>query len=344
MTTDLLPTINVRWLTAPDADVKGNAVQALGSAVAASRRESFPFPAELGHGWFQRLLLAQNMTLFHGTHRFKPKAFGHLIALGDFQLEFPVPTLVVQSVQGGTIMHRERYPQAELIYRPGYDFFRHAERAHVTPMVDASSCSEMTSLTIADSTLVDLIGEALAQQLLARLGLDAPPVVRVLPMPVQVSAPLRAAISTQLQGPLQILFAQAKVLEYLCALASHVVSTDPQEPRLTRKRDRVHGLHDYLLQQGGKLPKLDALAQQFGMSARRLNESFAKEFGMPIVAFITERRLHEAQQAIRDSDVPLKTLAMRLGYAHVNHFNRAFKRQFGVAPGSLRKGVMTDLK
>jgi AraC-like DNA-binding protein len=339
MTTDLLPTLNVRWLTEPDADPKAIAVQPYGSAAGTPRRESFPFPAEVGQGWFERLLLAQNMTLLQGSHRFRPDAFGQLIALGEFKVDFPVPTLVVQTVQGGTIMHRERYPQAELIFRPGYDLFRHADRADLTPLVDASSNSEMTSLTIADTVLVDLIGEALAQQLLARLGLDAPPVVRVLPMPVQVSAPLRAAMSTQLQGPLQILFAQAKVLEYLCALASHVVSTDPREPRLTRKRDRIHELHDHLLQQGGKLPTLDALAQQFGMSARRLNESFAKEFGQPIVAFLTERRLHEAQQAIRDSDVPLKTLAMRLGYAHVNHFNRAFKRQFGVAPGSLRKGL-----
>ena len=333
MTMHPLPTLNVRWLTEPDA----NAMQELGSARDALQRESFPFAAEVGSGWFERLLLAHNMTLFHATHRFKPDAFGQLIALGDFKAEFPMPTLVVQTVQGGTIMHRERHPQAELIYRPGYDFFRHAERADLTPMVDASFNSEMTSLSIADATLADLVGEAIAQPLLARLGLDAPPVMRVLPMPMQVSAPLRAAMSSQLQGPLQILFAQAKVLEYLCTLASHVLSTDIREQRQTRMRYRMHELHDYLLQQDGKLPTLDALALEFGMSARRLNDSFAKEFGLPIVAFITERRLVEAQMAIRDSDVPLKTLALRLGYSHVNHFNRAFKHQFGYSPGSLRK-------
>ena len=325
----------MRWLTNPDA----NATKSLGAASSEPKRESFRFPDELGHGWFERLLLAQDMTLLHGTHRFRPDAFGQLIALGEFKVEFPVPTLVVQTVQGSTILHSERYPQAELIYRPGYDFFRHAERADLTPMVDASSNSEMTSLTIADNTLAHLLGDALAQPLLARLGLDAPPVVRVLPMPVQVSAPLRAAMSTQLQGPLKELFAQAKVLEYLCGLVSHVLSTDIQEPRLARKRDRIHELHDHLMQQGGKLPSLSELAKQFGMSARRLNDGFVKEFGMPIVAFITERRLLYARQAIHDSDVPLKTLAMRLGYSHVNHFNRAFKRQFGVSPGSLRKGL-----
>jgi len=49
-------------------------------------------------------------------------------------------------------------------------------------------------------------------------------------------------------------------------------------------------------------------------------------------------RLNEAYVAIRDSDVALKVLASRLGYSHVNHFNRAFRCKFGHPPGQLRRG------
>jgi len=33
----------------------------------------------------------------------------------------------------------------------------------------------------------------------------------------------------------------------------------------------------------------------------------------------------------------MKTLAHKIGYSHVNHFITAFKKKFGVTPGSLRK-------
>jgi AraC-like DNA-binding protein len=75
---------------------------------------------------------------------------------------------------------------------------------------------------------------------------------------------------------------------------------------------------------------------RFGISVRRLNNEFAGEYGVPIYAFISEWRLNAAYLAIHDSDIALKTLAERLGYAYVN-FNAAFKKQFGHPPGQLRR-------
>jgi AraC-like DNA-binding protein len=167
---------------------------------------------------------------------------------------------------------------------------------------------------LTETVLAQLIGADLAEMLFLRLGLETPPVVKVRPIPVRVSAPLRAALSPQLQGTLQRLFAQSRVLEYLCALCAYTTADAPRAPQLA---DRLHELHDELTHLEGQLPTLNALAVRFGMSARRLNE---------------------AHVAIRDSEVALKVLSDRLGYSHVNHFNRAFKRKFGYPPGSLRRG------
>ncbi len=156
-------------------------------------------------------------------------------------------------------------------------------------------------------------------------------------MPLAVSAPLRAALSDALQGQLKQLFAQAKALEYLCGLATHVQLPDTKTYPHSRRRDRVQALHEYLTHLEGKLPTLEDLGARFGLSARRLNEAFTREYGQPIHAFISDWRLNEAHQAIIESNIPLKQLAVRLGYAHVNHFNSAFKRRFGYPPGSLRR-------
>ena len=87
----------------------------------------------------------------------------------------------------------------------------------------------------------------------------------------------------------------------------------------------------------GKMPTLDDLARQYGMSARVLNEEFRKVYGVSIFVYISELRLKEAHEALLQTDVPMKTMALNMGYSHVNHFISAFGKKFGYSPGSLRK-------
>ena len=66
------------------------------------------------------------------------------------------------------------------------------------------------------------------------------------------------------------------------------------------------------------------------------------EYGESIYAFVTNVRLKEAHAALVEGDLPIKVLSRRLGYAHVDHFTRAFTRKFGYPPGSLRRGRGKD--
>ena len=102
-------------------------------------------------------------------------------------------------------------------------------------------------------------------------------------------------------------------------------------------KEKVEKLHAYIIGTKGKLPNLNELAKQFGISLRTLNDLFADEYGQSISAFINNYRLSAAHEALEHSDVPMKQLASELGYSHVNHFITAFKRKFGYSPGHLRK-------
>jgi len=73
------------------------------------------------------------------------------------------------------------------------------------------------------------------------------------------------------------------------------------------------------------------------VTAAKLNQSFQKKYDQSIYSFLSNQRLDQAHQALLDSDIPLKTLAHKIGYSHVNHFITAFKKKFGVTPGSLKK-------
>lgn len=333
MKTDSFSDLHVDWLTDPAADDVATSFP----ATLDLQRHELPIATEIGHGWFERLPLALGVMVLHGVHRFRPEAAGQLITLGEFKLEFPETTLAVQTMHRGAAFHREFHPPAELYFKPGFDFFRHADRFHTISQLDTSCDSEMTGVHVTDTALVELMGEELAQQLLAGLGLGTPPAVKVIAMPLQVSAPLRACVSPTLQGALKKLFAQAKVLEYLCALSAQVAESAPATAQIKREDGRISELHDYLAQLDGKLPTLDELAQRYGMSARVLNDKFIRQYGMPIYSFIANRRLIEAHLALLESALPIKTISHRLGYSHVNHFTIAFKKKFGYPPGSLRR-------
>jgi AraC-like DNA-binding protein len=198
------------------------------------------------------------------------------------------------------------YPQAEVIYKPGFDFFRYADRLEMIPLVDSSSDSEMTSLCISGSSLARLIGDGLAQQLITRLGLDAPPVVKVMAMPLAISAALRASVSTTLRGPLKLLFAQSKALEYLCGLATHLGVTESDELHANETPEKIRDLHANLMKLQGRLPTLNELAADFGVSGNWLNREFSREYGQSIYSFVTHHRLTEAHVALVDGDLPIR--------------------------------------
>jgi AraC-like DNA-binding protein len=157
-------------------------------------------------------------------------------------------------------------------------------------------------------------------------------------MPRQVSAPLHHAMAKSLTGPTQKLHAQAKLLEYLSGLAEHLHMRNARQIQPKPVRANVAACHDYLLALEGKLPSLVSLSQMFQIPVKRLNAEFTDTYGQSIYTFFMNLRLDQARQALLQTDVPMKQLAHRLGYSHVNNFIAAFRNQFGQSPGSLRRG------
>ena len=333
------PTLHISWLVESEDSSPASAFPASSEP----SRIDYPFPPEVGRGWSDRILMTDDLFVYKAFHRFNPKLANQLLPLGEFKFTFPENTLGIQTVQGGTICHREHYPKTELIYKPGHDLFRYADRLHLTPLIDTSSDSEMTSLSVSYSVLRRLLGDELSQQVLAGLELTHSPQVKVKPIPLHITAPLHRCISPALTGRLLTLFTQAKVLEYLCLLAGHV-SKQTSIPNFQEKRKQkvVHELHEYLVTLEGRLPSLDELSTRYGLSSRWLNASFSKEYGRSIYAFISDLRLNESHAALLEGNLAIKAISARMGYSHSNHFTTAFRKKFGYPPGSLRRRRQSD--
>ena len=297
-----------------------------------------PVPEHIGSGGYEGWFLTNGISIFHSNYTFSPKVSGQLIPLAKVTPKFSEPTIMIHTLISGRVIHQDKLAKNDLIYGDGADLFRFCEEASVTPVMDTSQDIEMISVMINESSLKALIGEAMATQLLKKLDLLPAPKVAIKAIPNYVNHSLQNCLKSQYSPSLKKVIAQARILDYLTELTKFICEdTSKKESSNKAAKKRIKDLKQYLLNLEGKLPTINALAIQFSRSARLLNEEFQNEYGDSIFNFVLNHRLNAAHEAISNTTTPLKQLAERLGYAHVNHFSSAFKKKFGYSPGSLRK-------
>ena len=298
---------------------------------------AIPIPAELGHGEFTRIDLPLGFSFFTANHHFLPAAAGRLVPVAEVSIDYGEPRFIVQSLRKGRVCQQELDPDITLMFEPGRDLFAHAVSRRCRPMVEGTTTCEMVAMSLSIQWLHALIGEQEGNRLLGFLGIGPLQSFSVRAFPRRLSALLFDAISPRISGPVLWLAAQAKALDYLSQLLD--CCDIPYTPEGTRSsiQGKVTRLRSHLLSLEGKLPSLEALSKEYGMSARRLNAEFLRVYGEPILGFITGHRLEQARLALLETDIPMKALSARLGFSHVNYFITVFKRRFGYTPGSIRK-------
>jgi len=80
-----------------------------------------------------------------------------------------------------------------------------------------------------------------------------------------------------------------------------------------------------------------SLAREIGMSRSAFSARFTHLVGDSAMRYLTQWRMQLARMHLRETSEPLSVLAGRLGYKSEAAFCRAFKRVFGVPPGSVRR-------
>ena len=82
---------------------------------------------------------------------------------------------------------------------------------------------------------------------------------------------------------------------------------------------------------------VEKLADAAGLSRSAFFERFRTIFGAPPLETLTRIRLDHAKQLLTASQAPLPEIAVAVGYQSESALIRAFKREFGIAPGQWRK-------
>jgi AraC-like DNA-binding protein len=84
-----------------------------------------------------------------------------------------------------------------------------------------------------------------------------------------------------------------------------------------------------------------SLAREVGMSRSGFSARFSQLVGDSAMRYLTRWRMQLARAQLMERAIPLSVLAERLGYQSEAAFCRAFKRVFGLSPGSVRQTHVT---
>lgn len=90
----------------------------------------------------------------------------------------------------------------------------------------------------------------------------------------------------------------------------------------------------------------ESIAHSHGISPRYLSKIFERE-GLTVARWIRLRRLELSRQRIEadhGNTAPISDIAYSCGFTDVSSFNRAFKKQFGATPSSLRRDRPGDAR
>lgn len=82
------------------------------------------------------------------------------------------------------------------------------------------------------------------------------------------------------------------------------------------------------------VPELGAIA---GVSRATLARRFLATVGEPPLSYLTRWRMLTAARLLRETDTPLAGVARKVGYQSEFAFAKAFKREYGLAPGQYRR-------
>jgi AraC-like DNA-binding protein len=260
------------------------------------------------------------------------------IQVGDVLIESRTPLIIFCSIFGGYFRLSNPETNWHLKLREGNDMFLSLTPDRFAMALGGGPRIEIAAICLSRRHLERLLGRAAFSGLTSRDSATGLAACVRLPGLQCLGDLLREAITPPRPWPAGALHAQAKIFEYLSLLAEHL-GTTRHEARPVRELGRitVERIREHLDTLEGRLPTLEDTARRFQIHPRRFQAEFARAFGMPFRTFTTRLRLDQARAAVLGSDLPLKVLADRFGYSHVNNFINAFKKQFGCAPGQLRK-------
>lgn len=122
----------------------------------------------------------------------------------------------------------------------------------------------------------------------------------------------------------------------IAALASAANKLAAEQHITSGREERIVELISYI-QNDYKNVTLETLSEEFHLSKPYLSKYIREKAGMTFQDVVKKERLKKARTLLRETGRTVEAVAEEVGYDNVEHFNRLFKKTYGMTPVQYRK-------
>lgn len=147
---------------------------------------------------------------------------------------------------------------------------------------------------------------------------------------------------TQIRNPPEhgkVSYWKVKLFELLVLLRSREAKFEKPKPSHISRAQAVTArkAHQYLNSHLFERITITELAKQLSTSPTQLKSGFRTVYGVPIHTYLRDQRIHAGAGLLRDTDLAVRDIALRVGFCNMSKFAAAFHSLYGVTPGEYRK-------
>lgn len=157
---------------------------------------------------------------------------------------------------------------------------------------------------------------------------------------------LNDILHCQYRGSIKKIYLEGKVLELLAVYQYELILETERSntpPRLSSADvDALHHARKILNDNLVSPPTIRLLARLVCLNEYKLKAGFRELFGMPIHAYIIDKRLELSRLLILEQELSVAEAALLVGYSNTNHFTEKFKIKYGIRPSEYRVSIQEN--
>ncbi|MBD1259914.1 helix-turn-helix transcriptional regulator [Maribacter polysiphoniae] len=156
-----------------------------------------------------------------------------------------------------------------------------------------------------------------------------------------IAVVLSQIMNYNLHPSIKELYIMGKVYELISLYFNKSTDADLEQCPFLVDEDnvkRIRQAKEIMIAQMAEPPSLPELAQQIGLSLKKLKEGFKQIYGDSVYSFLFDYKMEHARRLLELGQNNVNEVGMKIGYSTSSHFIAAFKKKYGTTP---KKYVMS---
>jgi len=146
---------------------------------------------------------------------------------------------------------------------------------------------------------------------------------------------LNQLVNYNLNSSIKNIYFKAKAYEVLSLYFNRSEDADVEQcPFLVDESNvlKIRKAKDIVISRMAEPPSLQELADEIGLTLKKLKEGFKQIYGDSVFSFLLDYKLEVARKLLESGEHNVNEVGLKVGYSTSSHFIAAFKKKYGTTP------------